>query len=127
MYAVGVTLLQNGSPERHSQNGREFRGTKRTSFWSVFDNNARALPKVLIAAIEQLRPPAESTGDLLGQALDYHILSDFYVDGNPVSYVLTRYNIAEAAYDWNRRKTVSALARHLEAQEELTNHTRMKS
>lgn len=46
-------------------------------------------------------------------------LHEHYVQRRPVAYSLTRLNIAEANYFRNRKAAIHALARHLEAQEEL--------
>jgi hypothetical protein len=80
---------------------------------------AQALREVLIAAIELLKPPGESTGAGAPQALQYHILHEAYVQRRRIAYVMTRHSIGEAMYHRNRRAAISALARHLETQEEL--------
>ena len=79
---------------------------------------AQALREVLMAAIEQLRPPGAPTGLRAPGALQFHILHERYVEARPVAYILTSLNIAEATYFRNRKDAILALARHLGAQEE---------
>ena len=79
---------------------------------------ARVLREVLIAAIDQLKPPVEPPGAGAPEALQYQILHEAYVQRRPVAYVLTRHNIAERTYFRHRGDAVAAVVRHLEAQEE---------
>jgi len=78
---------------------------------------ARVLREVLIAGIEKLRPPAETTGASADPALGYHILREFYVEDKPVAYLLTRYNIAETTYHRHRHEAIEAIYSDLEAHE----------
>ena len=87
--------------------------------WDAVRQYAQALREVLITGIEELRPPGEHTGLGAPGALQYHILHEHYVQRRPVAYILTSLNIAEATYFRNRKDAILALARHLEAQEEL--------
>ena len=79
---------------------------------------ARALRDVLVGAIERLKPPGESIGARVPQALQYNILHEAYVQRRPTSYVITRHSISESTFHRNRREAISALARHLATQED---------
>jgi hypothetical protein len=78
----------------------------------------QALREVLTAAIERLKPPGESIGAGAPQALQYHILHEAYVQRRPTSYVISRHSISESTFHRNRREAISALAGHLETQED---------
>ena len=81
--------------------------------------NAQALREVLIAAIEQLRPPGEPISAGSPPALQYHILNERYVQHRTVAHITTRHSISEATYHRARQAAISALARHLQSQEDL--------
>ena len=79
---------------------------------------AQALHEVLNAAIERLKIPGEPTGIGAPGPLQYHILHEAYVRRRPVAYILTRYSISEKTYHRNRSDAESAVAHHLQSQEE---------
>jgi len=80
---------------------------------------AQVLREVLIAAIEKLRPPAETAGAGADPALGYHILHEFYLEDKPVAYLLSRYHIADATYHRHRRDAIRAISKDIEAHEAL--------
>ena len=84
---------------------------------------AQSLREVLVSAIEQLKPSTSAIGPAIGasapEALQYYILHEEYVMRKSTSYIITRYSISESTFHRNRRAAVSAVARHLAAQEEL--------
>lgn len=80
---------------------------------------AQALRKVLVSAIERLKPPSEAVRAGAPEALQYHILHEEYVLKRPTRSIMTRHSIAEATFHRNRRAAVSAVAHHLEIQEKL--------
>ena len=79
---------------------------------------AQSLREVLVAAVEQLKPSFGAVGASAPEALQYFILHEEYVLKKSTSYIITRYSISESTFHRNRRAAVSAVARHLEAQEE---------
>ena len=80
---------------------------------------AQSLREVLVSAIEQLKPPTGAIGASAPEALQYYILHEEYVLSKSTSYIVTRYSISESTFFRNRRAAVSAVARHLETQEEI--------
>ena len=80
---------------------------------------AQSLREVIISAIDQLKPPTGAIGASAPEALQYYILHEEYVLKKPTSYIITRYSLSESTFHRNRRAAVSAVARHLETQEEL--------
>lgn len=82
-------------------------------------DKAQALRKVLIAAIEQLKPPGELTGLGATQAHQYYILHEQYVLGRVVANVAVRHDIPEGTYFKWQSAAVSVVARQLQNQEEL--------
>ena len=80
---------------------------------------AQSLREVLVFAIEQLKPAGGAIGASAPEALQYYILHEEYVLKKSTIYITTRYSISESNFYRNRKAAVSAVARHLEAQEEL--------
>ena len=82
-------------------------------------DQAQALREVLVSAIERLKPPGEHIRAGAPEALQYHILHEEYVLDKFTRYIMTRHSISESNFHRNRRAAISAVARHLETQEEL--------
>lgn len=80
---------------------------------------AQALRQVLVSAVDHLKPPGDSVRPGAPQALQYHILHERYELGDPTLHIRTRHSIAESTFHRYRRDAVSAVADHLQAQEEL--------
>ena len=80
---------------------------------------AQSLREVLVSAISQLKPPTGAIGASAPEALQYYILHEEYVLRKSTSYIITHHSISESTFHRNRRAAVSAVARHLETQEEL--------
>jgi hypothetical protein len=80
---------------------------------------AQALRKVLISAIDHLKPSNEATRASAPEVLQYHIMYEEYVLGESTRYIMTRHSISESTFHRNRREAVAAVARHLESREEL--------
>ena len=78
---------------------------------------AQVLHDVLIASIEKLRLPDETTRASADSALGYRILREFYVEDKLVAYLLTRYHVSEATYHRHRHEAISAISRDLETHE----------
>ncbi len=79
---------------------------------------AQALRLVLVDAIEQLKPGGGPTRARSPETLQHDILYEAYVEERSVANIITRHNISDTTYFRNRRAAVSAMARHLESQEE---------
>ena len=82
-------------------------------------DKAQALREVLIAAIEQLKPPSEPTRLGATQAHQYYILYEQYVLGRLVANVAVRHDIPEGTYFKWQSAAVSVVARHVQDQEKL--------
>ena len=80
---------------------------------------AQSLREVLVSAIDRLKPPQGTAGAGGPEALQYHILHEEYVRRESTRYVMGRLSIGEGTFYRNRRGAISAVARHLETQEEL--------
>ena len=78
---------------------------------------AQVLRELLVSVIERLRPPSETPRAGEPGALQYHILHEEYVLKRPTRHIMMRHSISESTFHRNRRDAVSALARHLKAQE----------
>lgn len=86
----------------------------------------QTLREVLVSSIELMNPAGNGGHAAPPDALQYHILYKQYVLGTPTRHIMTRYSIAESTYHRYRREAVSALANHLEAQEEQLRRERKK-
>ena len=117
-----ITLLPGTLSSNSVEPGQEWSQINQTPL-----EKGRVLREVLIAGIEKLRPPGETTRASADPALGYHILREFYVEDKPVAYLLTRYSIAEATYHRHRREAISAVSRDLEAHETLLSRSRINS
>jgi hypothetical protein len=80
---------------------------------------AQAVREVLVAAIDRLKPANDEVRPGAPEALQYHILYERYVLQRSTRHVMTRRSISESTFHRYRRDAVSAVARQLEAQEEL--------
>ena len=80
-------------------------------------DNAQLLKSVLSRSLEKLRSTDAVTND--GESLQYHVVHEHYVRGQPASYTMTRHSIAEATFHRYRRAAVKALAADVAAQEEM--------
>lgn len=124
--ALSNCELPGRLPGTLAPNRSQFRGHGGPSEPTPLEK-AQALREVLIAAIDRLRPSGETIGSVAPQALQYHILHEAYVQRKPTSYIMTRYSISESTLHRNRRDAVSAVARHLQAQEAQSRQMQMQT
>ena len=76
-------------------------------------DRGRALQKVLIAAIEKLKPPGPQPSPLSRQWHQYIILHDCYVLGKPNRDVMSHLYIGEGTFNRARRRAVRGVTRAL--------------
>ena len=80
---------------------------------------AQVLRELLVSSIDLLKPPPNLAQAGIPEALQYHILHDEYVLRKPTRHIMIRHSVSESMFHRHRRAAVSAVARHLETQEDL--------
>jgi hypothetical protein len=77
-------------------------------------DRGRALSQLLIDVIEKLRPPGPEPRELSREWIQYTILNDAYVRGEPNRDIMNKLYISESTFNRARRRAVRGVARAIE-------------
>lgn len=77
-------------------------------------DQGRALSQLLIDVIEKLRPPGPEPTELSREWIQYTILNDAYVLGEPNRDIMNKLYISESTFNRARRRAVRGVARAIE-------------